>query len=75
MYSLQVTQELSLPDGRVFLPGHDCQQLTIFEVSELLFDHPECFEPGDPLTKELAAHPEVVQHYADAKKAQAGGGS
>lgn len=69
MYTLEVTQSFTHPDGRVFVEGHPCQALNVFEVAELLMDYPDSFKPGDELTKDLAeGDPERLQHYADAAK-------
>ena len=66
MYSLKVLKPLSHPDGRQFMPGHDCHALTVFEVSELFTDYPEYFAPADEITEELAKDPDKIKHYYDA---------
>lgn len=52
MYTLIVLKELTHPDGRLFLPGHDCNALSGSEVRELIENYPDYFEGKDDLTKE-----------------------
>lgn len=66
MYSLKVLQPLDHPDGRHFVPGHDCHALSVFEVAELIVDYPEHFEAADALTADLIQDAEKMQHYHDA---------
>lgn len=69
-YALKVKQSFEHPDGRIFLEGHDCSSLDIFEVSDLANDYPEHFEAGNEITAELMADPSRVAHYAEAVQAK-----
>lgn len=71
-FELEPKVEFTHPDGRHFVPGHRCGQLTIFEASELLYDFPDNFEATNDITKELAADIVNVEHYALAKKQKDG---
>ena len=66
MYSLKVLKDLQHPDGRNFAVGHDCKSLDAFEVSELIADYPEYFEPADEATVEFIGDAEKVKHLAEA---------
>ena len=69
MYTLEVVESFTHPDGREFVAGHPCQALNVFEVAELLVEFPNNFKPGDDLTKDLAeGDSEQLRHYADAAK-------
>lgn len=66
MYSLKVLKTLDHPDGRHFMPGHDCHALNVFEVAELVIGYPEYFAPADDLTADLVQDTAKMQHYYNA---------
>lgn len=70
MYTLKVKQEITLPDGRLFLPDHDVSSLTAFEVAELVSEYPNHFEAADQATTDFLANGENVAHLAAAVKQQ-----
>lgn len=55
LYHLIVLQDLQHPDGRVFMVGHDAQQLSRHEAAQLLSEYPEHFAPGNQATEQLLA--------------------
>lgn len=65
-YKLKVKEHLDHPDGRIFEPGHDCDALDAFEVSELVTDYPDHFEAADDVTAEFLKNEENVAHLAAA---------
>lgn len=68
MFELNVLKSFTHPDGRIFMEGHDCKALSIFEAAELLLNFPDNFKPANGVTEELAANKEAVEKYANAKK-------
>ena len=69
MYKLNVLKQITLEDGRLFLPDHPCAGLNAFEVAELVTDHPKHFAPGDELTRDFVERdPANLKHLADAAK-------
>lgn len=52
-FKLRVLKHLELADGRIFLPGHDANQLSRPEVEDLVTNNPGCFEAGNELTEAL----------------------
>lgn len=68
LYNLKVLKEVTLPDGRLFLPGHDVNSLDAFEVSDLVTDNPDVFEAADDVTKGFLENVENVAHLAAAVK-------
>ena len=70
MYALKVKKELTTPDGRLFLPGHDVSGLNAFEISELITEFPNVFEPANDETLEFTKNTENVKHLAGAVKQQ-----
>ena len=66
MYSLKVLKELYHPDGRIFMPGHDCNALDAFEVAELVVNYPGHFEAGDLLSAALVADTGKMERFAAA---------
>lgn len=42
-------------DPRLFVAGHDAQQLTRAEAAWLLINYPDHFEPGNQATEQLKA--------------------
>jgi hypothetical protein len=71
MYSLEVVKSFTHPDGRVFEAGHNCHQLNIFELAELMVGYPENFKPADEFTKGVTeSNEDALKHYADAAKRQ-----
>lgn len=68
MFALKVLQGFTHPDGRIFVEGHDCNSLSIFEASELLADYPDNFEGLNDVTVELSQNKETVDHYAEAAR-------
>jgi len=53
MYSLRVIKPISLPDGRLYMEGHNCNSLSAFEVAELVYNYPMHFRPNDDMTAEF----------------------
>lgn len=67
MYSLKVIKGFTHPDGRIFEPGHDCSALDPFEVSELIYQFPDNFEPANGETVEFLKNTENVEKLARSK--------
>lgn len=70
MYALKVLKGFTTEDGRLFMEGHDVKSLSAFEVSELMTDYPDNFEPADNETVDFLKNTENVKHLADAVKRQ-----
>lgn len=67
MYSLKVLKDLQLPDGRLFVHGHDAKSLDLFEVAELVHNFPDYFESLDEITADTIKDGEKMKKYAEAK--------
>ncbi len=59
IYSLRAKKQLDHPDGRIFLPGHDANQLNKAEVLELISNFPDHFEAADEITRTMLAETQI----------------